>query len=70
MWPAIANFASAPRREEPMTIHQASLSEDFTSLSEDVEVAPRRGLLIQSLRQTGVRLVRLADRLEESRSAA
>jgi len=69
MWPAIANFANDPRREEPMTIHRAALSEDFAALSEDVE-APRRGLLIQSLRQTGIRLVRLADRLEESKSIA
>lgn len=70
MWPAIANFANDPRREEPMTVHIAALTEDFAALSEDLEVAPRRGLLIQSLRGTGARLVRLADRLEASRTAA
>jgi hypothetical protein len=70
MWPAIANFANDPRREEPMTVHRAALSEDFAALSEDLEGSPRRGLLIQSLRETGIRLVRLADRLEGSKSVA
>jgi hypothetical protein len=70
MWPAIANFANDPRREEPMIMHRAALSDDFALMSDDLEVAPRRGLFVQSLRETGTRLVRLADRLEGSKSAA